>query len=144
MLAKFHDIIASYLGREHTNFKPTGLDRILTNTYNKTILAVLFSTDDERDLHRSMKWRHGRRKDFFQGGGNSKRFSQYFFQGVAKNGEICFLPLEIEKNNLFLLVISKSRGHGSPCPPLSDAHAWRNGSNDSVEAVRGKTLLRKL
>jgi len=43
---------------------------------------------------------HGRRKDFFQGGG-SRGFSQNFFQGEAKSGEICFLPLEIEKVTFF-------------------------------------------
>ena len=29
--------------------------------------------------------------------GISRGFSQNFFQGRAKSGEICFLPLEIEK-----------------------------------------------
>ena len=43
---------------------------------------------------------HGRRKDFFQRRA-SKRYSQNFFQGGAKSGEIWFLPLEIEKTTFF-------------------------------------------
>ena len=62
---------------------------------------------------------HGRRKDFFQGGA-SRGFSQNFFQGGDKSGEIWLLPLEIEK--LFLLIISESRGEPwHPCPS-SDTH----------------------
>ena len=54
----------------------------------------------------------------FSRGGGSRRFSQNFSRG-AKSGEICFLSLEIEKNNLFLLIISKPlRG---PSHPPSDA-----------------------
>ena len=37
---------------------------------------------------------------FFPGGG-SKEFSPNFFQGGAKSGEICFLPLEVEKTTFF-------------------------------------------
>jgi len=40
--------------------------------------------------------KHGRRKDFFQG-----RATRGFFPGGAKSGEICFLPLEIEKTTRF-------------------------------------------
>jgi len=34
---------------------------------------------------------------FFPGEGASKGFSQNYFQGGAKSGEMWFLPLEIEK-----------------------------------------------
>jgi len=37
---------------------------------------------------------------FFPGGA-SRGFSQNFFQRGAKSGEICFLPLEIEKQPFF-------------------------------------------
>ena len=47
-----------------------------------------------------LRYRHGRRKDFFQGGG-SRGFSQNFSQGGTKSGEICFLPLEIAKTTFF-------------------------------------------
>ena len=33
--------------------------------------------------------------------GGSRGFSQTFHQGQAQSGESCFLPLEIEKNNIF-------------------------------------------
>jgi len=35
------------------------------------------------------------------GGGSSTGFSQTFFQGGKKSGEICFLPVEIEKTTFF-------------------------------------------
>jgi len=47
---------------------------------------------------------HERRKEFFQGGGNSG-FFQVFLGG--KSGEICFLPLETKETG-FLLKISNS------------------------------------
>ena len=37
----------------------------------------------------------------FSRGGGSREFSQKFFQGGAKSGEICFLPLENEKTTFF-------------------------------------------
>jgi len=43
---------------------------------------------------------HGRRKDFFQGG-SVEDFPIIFFRGGGKSGEICFLPLEIEKTTFF-------------------------------------------
>ena len=43
--------------------------------------------------------KHGRRKDFFQGGGHLGIFPKSF-QGGAKSGEI-FLPLEIKKTTFF-------------------------------------------
>jgi len=42
---------------------------------------------------------HGRRKDFFQGGPVGD-FPKMFSRG-ARNCEICFLPLEIEKATFF-------------------------------------------
>jgi len=44
------------------------------------------------------KVHHERRKDFFQGG--QKGVFPKFFQG-GQSGEICFLPLEIEKTTFF-------------------------------------------
>ena len=38
---------------------------------------------------------------FSRGGGGSRGFSQNFFPGGAESGEICFLPLEIEKTTFF-------------------------------------------
>jgi len=74
---------------------------------------------------------HGRRKDIVQGGG-SRGFSQNFFQGGSKSGEIRFIPLEIEKK-LFLLIISKSRGdQASPCPPFR--RPWSNPPTSSWTA----------
>jgi len=59
---------------------------------------------------------HGRRKDFFQGGGHYGIFPKYF-QGGAKSGEIWFLPLEIEKTTFFAEIF-KIRGTNPPCPPF--------------------------
>ena len=42
----------------------------------------------------------GNGRIFFQGGAN-RGFSQNFFQGEAKSGEIWFLPLEIVKTTFF-------------------------------------------
>jgi len=53
---------------------------------------------------------------FFPGGG-SKGFSQNFFQGGAKSGEIRFLPLEIKKT--FFANNFKFQGRqGPPAPPF--------------------------
>jgi len=61
---------------------------------------------------------HGRRKDFFQEGpvGN---FPKFFSRGGQKWWNLFFTPRNW-KNNLFLLIISKSRGgQGPSLPPLS-------------------------
>jgi len=47
-------------------------------------------------------WDHGRRKDFLQGG--------------AKNGEIWFLTLEIEKTTFFAEIFKIHGGSRSPAP----------------------------
>jgi len=43
---------------------------------------------------------HGRRREFFQGGGHKWIFPKVFLR-EAKSGEICFLPLEIKKTAFF-------------------------------------------
>ena len=60
--------------------------------------------------------RQGHRKDFFQGWAR-KGFYQNFFQGGQKWWNL-FLTLQNWKNNLFLLIISKSKGGRHPCPPF--------------------------
>jgi len=57
---------------------------------------------------------HGRRKEFFQGGGQQGIFPKVFPWG-AKSGEIWFLPLEIEKTTLFA---NNFKIQGRPMPPL--------------------------
>jgi len=56
----------------------------------------------------------------FQGGA-SRGFSLNFFRGGPKAVKFVFIPRNW-KNNLFLLIISKSRGGKPPLPPSSDAH----------------------
>jgi len=55
---------------------------------------------------------HGRREDFFQGG--------------AKSGEICFLPLEIEKTTFFDNNFKIQEGPKAPpaLPPLPTPMDW--------------------
>ena len=86
--------------------------------------------------------------DYLQGVCMLSWASEGFFPGGAKSGEIWFLPHEIEKNNLFLLIISKS-----PLAPPSDAHVcysrwlfwlstnWLNSCRNSKSLAR--TLLRE-
>ena len=61
---------------------------------------------------------HAWASEGFVPGRASRGLSQNFLQGEAKIGEICFSPLEIEKNNLFLLIVLNSNGASSPCTPL--------------------------
>ena len=58
--------------------------------------VVRKASSDEKHAATSM----GPERIFARGGG-STGFSQHFFQGGAKSGEICFLPLEIEKTTFF-------------------------------------------
>ena len=72
------------------------------------MLTVIFSPGFSALLHGR------RRKNVFQGGGAAGDFPKFFSRG-GQNGEIWFLPLEIEKqpffaNNLKIL--------GGPCPPF--------------------------
>jgi len=60
-------------------------------------------------------------RDFFQGGG-SRGFSQKFFQGGPKVVKFVFYPSKL-KNNLFLPIISKSRGWARP-PLPTPMKAW--------------------
>ena len=68
---------------------------------------------------------HGRRNDFFQGGGKvdfSKRSQKYFSRG-AKSGKIRFYPLETKKtsfakNLIGKCQISNSRGDKALPAPL--------------------------
>jgi len=46
--------------------------------------------------------------------GESREFSRNFFPGGSKSGEICFLPFRNWRNNLSLLITSKSRGGKAP------------------------------
>ena len=59
---------------------------------------------------------HGLRKDFFQGR-TSRGFSQNFFQGGGQKQWNLFFTRRNWKNNLFLLILSKSRG--ALAPPAS-------------------------
>ena len=59
---------------------------------------------------------HGRRKDFFRGGG-SRGFYQNFFQGWPKVVKFVFYHSKLKKQP-FLLIISNFRGAGPPLPPL--------------------------
>jgi len=79
-------------------------------------LATLLRSSARFILQTGVCASHGRRKDYFHGGpvGN---FPKIFSRGT-KSSEICFLPLEIEKNNFFLLIFSKSKG-----PPFR--RPWR-------------------
>jgi len=58
---------------------------------------------------------HGRRKDFFQGGGHQGIFTK-FFQGGAKSGEICFYPIETKKPTIFCWNFQNPGDAWSPCP----------------------------
>ena len=57
-------------------------------------------------------------RDFSRGG--SRGFSQIFFQGGQKCWNLFFTPINW-RNNLFLLIISKSRGAKAPLLPLPTA-----------------------
>jgi len=59
---------------------------------------------------------HGRRKDFFQGGG-SRGFSQNIFQGGPKVVEFVFYPSKLKKQPFF----ANFKIQGGQSPP-SDAY----------------------
>jgi len=59
---------------------------------------------------------HGRRMDF-PSGGPVGDFPKIFSKGGSKVVKIAFTPRNW-KNNLFLLIISKSRGPRPSCPPF--------------------------
>jgi len=69
---------------------------------------------------RILWWWCGRRKNFLLGVA-SRGFSQIFFQVGAKSGEICFLPLEMEKTTLFCYLFQNPGGTKAPLPtPMSE------------------------
>jgi len=71
-------------------------------------LDGIFLQDGLVSLPSISKYWHGRRKDFFQGGGSLEDFSKNL-QGGTKSRAICFFSLKAKKTT-FLLKISKSRG----------------------------------
>jgi len=79
----------------------------------------------------------------FSRGGGSRGFSQNFFQGWAKSGEIWFSVLEIEKTTFFANHF-KIQGDKPTLPPTSDAHEHTNSEAfASLKGLRHIYIYRK-
>jgi len=78
----------------------------------------------EYESSRVHTYAHGHRRDFFLREA-SRGFFQNFFQGGQKWWNL-FFTLRNWKNNLYLLIISKSRGRPRPhAPPFRRPCIWR-------------------
>jgi len=72
---------------------------------------------NRKSISRNITHRQSLKSEGFFQGGAVGDFPKYFSRG-GKSGEICFLPLEIEKKNLFCLWFQNSGGPRPPLPPL--------------------------
>jgi len=123
------DFLVDWPGRRDKAFKP-GLSRLKRDVWYAYILCKWLNIITFMCL---WCYTHGRRKDFFQGGG-SKGFSPNFFRGGANSGEVCFYPSKLKKQP-FLLIISKSRvGQGPSLPPFRRPWLHNDGSHRKKSA----------
>jgi len=83
-----------------------------------------------------LRYRHGRRKDFFQGGAVGD-FPKIFPRGGPKVVKFVFYPSKLQKQPFFVNNF-KIRGARPPLPPPSDAHSYRYLRREARTAVSFK------